>query len=95
MSERGVTIAGDTLFRADFNLPANLIEGDYTARIFLLRDGRVIDKTNAPIRVRRIGLERWLYMLSRDAPAAYGLLSLALAVFAGWAAAAAFRFVRS
>jgi len=95
ISERAVTIAADTLFRADFDLPANLIEGNYIARIFLLRDGKLIDKTHATIRVQRIGLERWLFMLSREMPAAYGLLSLALAVFAGWAAAAAFRLIRN
>ncbi len=95
LEEGRVRLVDNTLFRADFDLPANLIEGDYTARILLLRDGRVIDRANAPIRVRRVGLERWLFMLSRQQPAAYGLLSLALAVFAGWAAAAAFRLIRN
>lgn len=89
-----VTLVDNTLFRADFNLPANLIEGDYRARIFLMREGKVVDSAQAPIRVRRIGLERWLYTLSREQSALYGAMSLALAVFAGWAAAAAFRLIR-
>lgn len=91
----GVHLVEDTLFRADFNLPANLTEGDYKTRIFLLRGGQVIDQHRAAIYVRKVGLERWLFGLSRDLPAVYGLMSLALAVFAGWAAAAIFRIIRN
>ncbi|MBZ4022569.1 hypothetical protein CKO11_08880 [Rhodobacter sp. TJ_12] len=94
LTRNPVKLVQDTLFRADFELPANLIEGDYTARIFLLRDGNLIDRAERPIRVRRVGLERFTYMMSQDRPALYGLMSLALAVFAGWAASAAFRMLK-
>lgn len=89
-----VSLLEDTLFRADFALPANLIEGDYVVRIFLLRKFRVIDDYSAPVKVRKVGLERWLYSLSQEYPPLYGLLSLAIAVFAGWAAAEVFRRIR-
>ncbi|MFD2174660.1 TIGR02186 family protein [Rhodobacter lacus] len=89
-----VKLVQDTLFRADFDLPANLIEGDYKARIFLLRAGTLIDRAESRIRVRRVGLERLVYTLSREKPALYGALSLALAIFAGWAASALFRLIR-
>lgn len=91
----GVHLVEDTLFRADFELPANLTEGDYKTRIFLLRGGKVIDQYRTALYVRKVGLERWLFALSRDLSAVYGLMSLALAVFAGWAAAAIFRIIRS
>ncbi|KEO52676.1 TIGR02186 family protein [Thioclava pacifica] len=94
METGGVHIVDNTLFRADFELPANLTEGDYKTRIFLLRDGKLVDQYQSAIEVRKIGLERWLYTLAHQKAALYGLLSLALAVFAGWAAAAIFRFVR-
>jgi len=90
-----VAVVDDTLFRADFDLPANLIEGDYKARIFLLRDGKLVDHYQKAVMVRRVGLERWLFVLSREYSAVYGVLSLAIAVFAGWAAAAAFRLIRN
>lgn len=93
--EGHVKLVEDTLFRADFRLPANLIEGDYKTRIFLLRGGRVVDQHRAAIYVRKVGLERQLFILSRQEPAVYGLISLALAVFAGWAAAAVFRLIRN
>lgn len=91
LDEGAVKLAQDTLFRADVQLPANLIEGFYGTRIFLLRDGEVIDTFRAPIEVRKVGLERWLYRLARYQPFIYGFMSLAIAVFAGWAASALFR----
>ncbi|WP_366929930.1 TIGR02186 family protein [uncultured Thioclava sp.] len=90
----GVRLVENTLFRADFELPANLTEGDYKTRIFLLRKGKLVDQYQSAIDVRKVGLERWLYALAHEHAAIYGLLSLALAVIAGWAAAAVFRFVR-
>ncbi len=95
VDEGAVRLVENTLFRADFHLPANLIEGDYTTRIFLTRGGAVVDQYRTAIYVRRVGLERWLYVLSRQHAAIYGALSLALAVFAGWAAAEAFRLLRN
>ncbi|MCY4209042.1 MAG: TIGR02186 family protein, partial [Roseovarius sp.] len=46
------------------------------------------------IDVRKVGLESWLYNLSREQPLAYGLMSLAIAIAAGWFASAAFRLLR-
>ena len=90
----GVRVVDQTLFNADVRLPANLIEGDYKTRIFLLRDGRVIDDFRAPIAVRKVGIERWLYRLAFDQPLLYGLMSLAVAIAAGWGASSAFRLAR-
>lgn len=89
-----VRLAEQTLFRADVRLPANLVDGFYSTRIFLLRDGQVIDTFRAPIEVRKVGLERWLYRLALEQPFIYGIMSLAIAVAAGWAASAAFRLVK-
>lgn len=94
LDEGAVTLVDQTLFRADVRLPATLIEGDYKTRIFLLRDGNVIDVYRAPIEVRKVGLERWLYRLAFDHPLLYGLMSLAVAIIAGWGASTAFRKLR-
>jgi uncharacterized protein (TIGR02186 family) len=95
LTEGAVELAEETLFRADIDLPANLTEGRYTARIFLLRDRKVVDVGTQIIRVRKVGLERALWGLANSEPALYGLLSLIIAVAAGWAASAAFRFIRN
>lgn len=88
MNEGAVDLEQETLFRASFRLPANLVEGDYLARIFLTRGGRIIDMQSTVIPVQKVGLERWLYNLAHVQPFLYGLLSLVIAVAAGWAASA-------
>ncbi len=84
----------ETLFRTDVILPANLTDGEYRVRIFLTRDGRVVDTQERIIGVRKEGLERFLYNLAHERPLISGIVAVLLAVVAGWAASAAFRLVR-
>jgi uncharacterized protein len=90
-----VEVAEATLFRTSVALPANLTEGNYRVRFFLTREGQVIDMREEVIFVQKVGLERFLYVLAHEAPLAYGLLSIAIAIGAGWGASAAFRYLRS
>mgnify|MGYP001820970851 FL=1 len=90
-----VNLSEATLFDTSVQLPANLHEGDYRARFLLTRGGKVIDTHETTILVQKVGLERMLFRLSRDEPLLYGLLSLAIAIAAGWTASAAFRFIRN
>lgn len=92
--EGAVDFEQQTLFRTSIALPANLIEGNYSTRIFLTRDGAVVDTYEAVISVQKVGLERWLYNLAHEQPLLYGLLSLAIAIAAGWGASAAFQVMR-
>lgn len=92
--EGGVRVRENTLFDTAIRLPANLIEGTYATRIYLTRNRQVLSSHEATIDVRKVGLERWLYELSRDQPLVYGLQALALAIAAGWGASAAFRLLR-
>ncbi|MDA9208186.1 TIGR02186 family protein [Octadecabacter sp.] len=89
--EGDVDIEEETLFRGQITLPAALVEGDYKARIFITRDGMVVDEYETTIAVFKAGLERFLFELSRNQPLIYGLMSLAIAIAAGWLASAAFR----
>lgn len=88
-------LAEDTLFRTDVDLPANLVEGAYLTRFFLLRDRQVVAMRETFVDVRKVGLERWLYELARGQPAAYGVLALAIAALAGLAASTAFRLMKN
>lgn len=92
--EGRVVFPQQTLFRAEIALPANLTEGDYATRIFLTRDGQVVDRFETTIFVRKTGIERWLFTLAQDQPLLYGLLALSLAIAAGWTASAAFQAIR-
>ena len=93
--EGGVTLRNETLFDTSIRLPANLVEGDYRTRIFLTRGGQVLDVYEQDIAVRKVGLERFIYNLAHERPLAYGLLSLFIAIAAGWMASAVFRYIRA
>lgn len=85
-----VFVDDDTLFRTEIALPANLTEGDYTAEIYLTRGGDIVDLYSTTIPVKKVGLERWLYNLAHENAFLYGLMSLAIAIAAGWGASAVF-----
>lgn len=89
--EEAVRLREDTLFDARIQLPAKVTEGFYRARVFLTREGEVVAHYTTRIEVRKVGLERWVYRLAHEKPLIYGLMSLVIAVAAGWAASAAFR----
>jgi len=94
MLEGQVVLDQQTLFRTSIRMPANLTEGDYVTSIYLTRNRQVISSYETSIDVRKVGLERWLFVLSRQNPMLYGLMSLAIAIAAGWGASAAFRLAR-
>ncbi|XXK31996.1 TIGR02186 family protein [Rhodobacteraceae bacterium nBUS_24] len=95
LRENTVVVDQQTLFRTSIEMPANLTEGNYKTRIFLTRNGQVVSDFETDIDVRKVGLERFLFALSRENPLVYGLMSLAIAIFAGWSASAVFQFIRS
>ncbi|WP_316015959.1 TIGR02186 family protein [Roseobacter sp. HKCCA0434] len=91
---QAVRLREETLFDVSVPLPANLVEGDYTTRVFLTRDRAVIDSYETTIAVRRSGLEDLVFRTATERPLVYGVLSVALALALGWAAAALFRYLR-
>lgn len=92
--EGTVDLEQDTLFRTSIKLPANLTEGDYATRILLTRNGEIVDEYVANIPVNKVGIERWLYELAHEQAILYGLMSLAIAIAAGWGASAIFAALR-
>ena len=93
--ESNVQLDQQTLFRTRIALPSNLTEGSYDTRVFLLREGHVVSRFDTTIEVRKVGLERWLYTMSQENPPIYGILSLSIAILAGWAASTLFRLIWS
>lgn len=92
--ENSVDLIDQTLFSTRVALPANLREGEYETRFFLTRDGVVVGSSETLIFVQKVGLERFLYNLAHNQPLAYGLLSLAIAILAGWIASTVFAYLR-
>ncbi|UWR25604.1 TIGR02186 family protein [Sulfitobacter sp. S223] len=94
LNQSTISVDEETLFRTAIALPAALTEGDYKTRIFLTRGGNVVSQYETSIYVRKVGLERWLFTISREQSFFYGLLSLAIAIAAGWGASAVFGLLR-
>lgn len=92
--EGTVNLTQDTLFQTEITLPANLTEGNYKTEIYLTRDGKIVDLYSTTIPVQKVGLERWLYNLAHENALLYGLMSLAIAIAAGWGASAVFTLFR-
>jgi len=87
----GVRFLSGTLFRAHVALPASAPRGQYTAEVYLLRDGRVIGARSSPLSIDQTGLERQLFDFAYRAPFAYGLSTVLMAVLLGWLSSLAFR----
>ena len=93
--DRFVWVERDILFRSRVSLPANLTEGAYTTRMYLLRDGQVVHQFRTAIFVRKDGLEQLIYQTAQDYPLLYGFLALIVALVAGWGAQAVFSLRRN
>lgn len=93
LAEDSVFLDQSTLFSTSVQLPSNVVEGLYTAHIYLTREGKVVSNHVSYVSVRKVGLERWVFNLAHERPLIYGLLSLAIAGFFGWVASTLFRFV--
>lgn len=86
----GVEVLDGGLFRARIALPPATPVGEYTAEVYLFREGRPIASRMTSLRVEKAGLERIMYEFAHRAPIIYGLFCVALAMLAGWAANAIF-----
>lgn len=83
----GVQITRGVLYAARVALPAAVPVGDYTAEIHLIRQGRVLASTSAPILIDKSGFERWVYVMAQENSLAYGLVAVMAALAAGALAA--------
>ncbi len=93
--EGAVEFMSETLFRTEIDLPSNLTAGEYTARILITRDQQVVDVFKTKLDIHKVGIERWLYNLAHENAIYYGLMSLIIAIVAGWMASAVFSYFRA
>jgi uncharacterized protein (TIGR02186 family) len=87
----GLTMYQGGLFRAVVRLPANAPIAQYHADTYLFRDGRLISSQRIPITISRVGVERRIHDLATRASWLYGVVTVLLALAAGWVAAFFFR----
>lgn len=89
--EQGVRFVDKGLFRADIQLPAGAPTGRYQAQIVLFQDGQPVSIRERVLTVEKAGVERALYLFAHERPWLYGLVSVIIALGAGWLASRLFR----
>jgi len=89
--EDGVEFLSGTLFRVRVPVPSTAPRGTYVAEVYLLRDGKVVDQRSSDLIIDQIGIERRLYDFSRNAPLAYGVATVLMAMLLGWLSSLMFR----
>ena len=87
----GLTMYQGGLFGAVVRLPANAPIARYWADTYLFRDGRLISSQRKAVDVSRVGVERNIHDLATRASLLYGIVTVMLALFAGWIASILFR----
>lgn len=86
-----VRFLGDKLFRTTLSFPANVPPGNYRIEVLQLRDQVVVGAQTSVLVISKVGLEAEIYDAARQSPALYGLVSVVLAIGAGWTAGAVFK----
>ena len=86
-----IAMLGNRLFRSDIFFPSNVPTGTYNVTVYLLRAGKVISAQTTPLVVSKIGIGARVYAFAHRHSALYGIVAIAIALFAGWFAGAAFK----
>jgi uncharacterized protein (TIGR02186 family) len=87
----GVEFLSYSLFRVHVPVPAGAPRGQYTAEVYLFRNGVVMSAQSTPLFVDQIGLERNLFNFAHNDPLAYGFAAVLMAVLLGYISSLIFR----
>jgi uncharacterized protein (TIGR02186 family) len=72
-------------------VPANVPRGQYTAEVYLFKDGNVVSAQSTPFFVDQTGMERQLYSFAHSSPLFYGIATILMALTLGWTSSFLFR----
>lgn len=90
-ADHGVSFVDQNLFRAEIVLPTAAPIGTYSAEILLFQNGQPVSRRVRGLTVEKVGVERALYVFAHVRPWSFGLLSVFIALGAGWLASVIFR----
>lgn len=86
-----ILFIGDRLFRVNLRVPSSVPTGTYLAEIYLVRDQKIVGVQTTPLVISKIGFGADIYDFAHRHGAAYGVIAVLVALFAGWMAHLAFR----
>ncbi|NIY94814.1 hypothetical protein HC022_00680 [Salipiger sp. HF18] len=90
LEEGIVELTEGVLFEARIPLPVSLVPGTYDVRVFLLKDGLVLSRSDVDLPVRKSSVQRLIYRAAQDYGLLYGIAASLIALLAGWLAAVIF-----
>jgi uncharacterized protein (TIGR02186 family) len=88
-----ISVISDRLFRTQIKFPSNMATGNYTAVVYLFREGNAVQAVSTPILVEKVGIGAEVYNFAHQQSALYGLAAIVIAVFSGWLGGVVFRKV--
>jgi len=88
---RGVTFITPMIFRAAIPLPAGAPPGNYEVETLLFSDGVQLSRDITNFELVKTGFEQRVAVWAETRAAAYGLLTVLMAMFFGWIASVIFR----
>ncbi len=91
LKSQQITFLQDGFYKADFHLPSNVPKGRYTIEAYALKNGEVKAMDQNGFDVVQVGFSAKIFRFALQDGLSYGLVSIAIAFFAGWAA---FTFLR-
>ncbi|MCA1936882.1 MAG: TIGR02186 family protein [Asticcacaulis sp.] len=87
----GVRFVDKNLFRAEVTLPSEAPIGDYTAEVWLFRDGQPVGYSEKKLTVEKVGFERFVYTVAHRHAWLYGLACVFMSMGMGALASRLFR----
>lgn len=74
----------DLTYALDFTWPKSAPPGTYTVNVYASRGGEVKETLEVPLKVVEVGFPAMIASLARERPATYGIISVIVAVIAGF-----------
>ena len=71
--------------------PYQAAPGDYTVSVYAVKDGKVVEQAESHVKVEQVGMVKTLAGMAKDSAALYGLLSIGIALSAGFGVGMVFR----
>lgn len=86
-----IEVRGGQLFRTTFSFPANVVTGAYNVDVYLIRRGRIVSTRSRSLSITKVGVGAGIFNFAHQHAPIYGIMAVAVALFAGWLAGAVFR----
>jgi len=89
--EYKLKIVDEKLFQSKIFFPSNTVPGTYEVNIFKIKNNKIVNSKNKNLIIKRAGIGNKIFKFAHDHPAAYGIICIFFAAFAGLIAATIFR----